>query len=41
MLGAAVADDIIGVILLSVMISVINGSSNSGHGNGQPLGIVL
>lgn len=40
-LGAAVADDIIGVILLSVMISVINGSSNSGHGNGQPLGIVL
>ncbi|MBB1079030.1 cation:proton antiporter [Limosilactobacillus sp. STM2_1] len=40
-LGAAVADDIIGVILLSIMISVINGSSNSGHGNGQPLGIVL
>ncbi|QIZ03643.1 cation:proton antiporter [Limosilactobacillus reuteri] len=40
-LGAAVVDDIIGVILLSVMISVINGSSNSGHGNGQPLGIVL
>ena len=40
-LGAAVADDIIGVILLSVMISVINGSNNSGHGSGQPLGIVL
>lgn len=40
-LGAAVADDIIGVILLSIMISVINGSSNSGHGNGMPLGIVL
>lgn len=41
-LGAAVADDIIGVILLSIMISVINGSnSGGGHGNGQPLGIVL
>lgn len=40
-LGAAVADDIIGVILLSVMISVINGSNNSGHGNEQSLGIIL
>lgn len=37
-LGAAVADDIIGVILLSVMISVINGnSSGSGHGSDLPL----
>lgn len=37
-LGAAVADDIIGVILLSIMISVINGnSSGGGHGSGLPL----
>lgn len=38
-LGAAVADDIIGVIMLSIMISVINGSQ-SGHNN-HPLWIVL
>lgn len=41
-LGAAVADDIIGVILLSIMISVINGSnSSSGHGGGHSLGVIL
>lgn len=41
-LGAAVADDIIGVILLSVMISVINGSNSAGgHGGGHSLGVIL
>lgn len=38
-LGAAVADDIIGVIMLSIMISMINGSQG-GHTN-LPLGIAL
>ena len=38
-LGAAVADDIIGVIMLSIMISMINGSQG-GHTN-IPLGIAL
>lgn len=38
-LGAAVADDIIGVIMLSIMISMINGSQG-GHIN-LPLGIAL
>lgn len=38
-LGAAVADDIIGVIMLSIMISMINGSQG-GHTN-MPLGMAL
>ena len=38
-LGAAVADDIIGVIMLSIMISMINGSKG-GHTN-LPLGLAL
>ena len=38
-LGAAVADDIIGVIMLSIMISMINGS-RGGHIN-MPLGMAL
>lgn len=38
-LGAAVADDIIGVIMLSIMISMINGSQG-GHNN-MPLGMAL
>lgn len=38
-LGAAVADDIIGVIMLSIMISMINGSKG-GHTN-LPLGLSL
>jgi monovalent cation:proton antiporter-2 (CPA2) family protein len=38
-LGAAVADDIIGVIMLSIMISMINGS-RGGHTN-MPLGLAL
>lgn len=38
-LGAAVADDIIGVIMLSIMISMINGSEG-GHTN-LPLGLAL
>lgn len=38
-LGAAVADDIIGVIMLSIMISMINGSQG-GHAN-MPLGMAL
>lgn len=39
-LGAAVADDIIGVVMLSIMISVINGSKGGGHSS-QPLWQVL
>lgn len=39
-LGAAVADDIIGVIMLSIMISVINGQKGGAHG-GQPLWLAL
>ncbi|MCH3921962.1 cation:proton antiporter [Limosilactobacillus sp.] len=38
-LGAAVADDIIGVIMLSIMISMINGSKG-GH-TSMPLGMAL
>ncbi|MEY8442119.1 cation:proton antiporter [Lactobacillaceae bacterium 24-114] len=38
-LGAAVADDIIGVILLSIMISVVNQAE--GRNSGQPLWAVL
>ena len=38
-LGAAVADDIIGVVMLSIMISMINGSKG-GHTN-LPLGLAL
>lgn len=38
-LGAAVADDIIGVVLLSIMISVVNQAE--GRNSGQPLWAVL
>lgn len=38
-LGAAVADDIIGVVLLSIMISVVNQAE--GKTGGQPLWLVL
>lgn len=39
-LGAAVADDIIGVMMLSVMISVINGEGGNAHSS-LPLWLAL